>query len=291
MALSPAHKFGQLIGNLMEEVLEPILQRYCDRRQLYLDKKGPRPGVRKGRKLTWQDKYGNEHDLDFVIEKESTVGKRGRPVAFIECAWRRYTKHSRNKAQEIQGALLPIREDNYLDAPFLGAVIAGEFTNPSIEQLKSVGFEVLYIPYCTVVEAFSTGGINTRFDEETSDSAFSACVEAIEKVRATERHVWKQIKEKLVELNGNRITKFTGSLTKTLDRQIQIVFILPLYGNQHRFSEVDEAIDFLAGYSQQEPERNFQLYEVIVRYTNGDNINGQFEEKQRAIDFLNMARV
>ena len=291
MALSPAHKFGQLIGNLMEEVLEPILQTYCDRRQLYLDKKGARPGVRKGRKLTWKDKYGNEHDLDFVIEKESTAAQRGRPVAFIECAWRRYTKHSRNKAQEIQGALLPIRDDNCHDAPFLGAVIAGEFTNPSIEQLQSVGFEVLYIPYYTVVEAFSTGGIDTRFDEETSDSTFSVCVDAIEKVRTTERHVWKQIKEKLVELNENRITKFTGSLTKTLDRQIQIVLILPLYGNQRRFSEVDKAIDFLAGYSQQEPERNFQLYEVIVRYTNGDNINGQFEEKQRAIDFLNMARV
>ena len=290
MATSPAHKFGQLVGNLIEDVLEPVLQEYCDKRQLYLDTKGPRPGVRKGRKLTWKDKYGNEHDLDFVIERGSTAGRRGRPFAFIESAWRRYTKHSRNKAQEIQGAVLPIRDDNHLDAPFLGAVIAGEFTSTSIEQMKSVGFEVLYFPYETVVEAFATAGIDARFDEATSDLAFSACVDQIERAQSGRGTQWQAIKDKLVEINGKRIATFTRSLTKTLDRQIQFVLILPLYGDQRRFEEVDDAIDFLAGYSQKDPDGKFQVYEVLVRYTNGDNIKGQFEEKDRAMDFLRVTR-
>lgn len=111
MAQSPSHKFGQIVGNLLEDILTPVLQKFCHERGLYLDIKGPRPGVRKGRKVTWQDKYGNLHDLDFVIEKDGSPGKRGRPVAFIEAAWRRYTKHSRNKAQEIQGAIL-LRKDH-----------------------------------------------------------------------------------------------------------------------------------------------------------------------------------
>ena len=45
---------------------------------------------------------GNVHDLDYVFEQGGTEATIGQPKAFIEIAWRRYTKHSRNKAQEIQ---------------------------------------------------------------------------------------------------------------------------------------------------------------------------------------------
>jgi hypothetical protein len=83
MATSPSHKFGQLLGDLLEEIMLPQLQDFCKSRGLYLDKKGDRP-ARAGKKLTWLDKYENSHDLDFVIEKDGTEDKIGRPVAFIE---------------------------------------------------------------------------------------------------------------------------------------------------------------------------------------------------------------
>src|SRR3990172_6168045 len=110
MAESPAHKFGQVIGELLETVVLPQLDAFCKNQGLYLDhqKKG-RP-ARTGKKVTWEDQYGNVHDLDFVIERDGTDEKNGRPLAFIETAWRRYIKHSRNKAQEIQGAILPLAE-------------------------------------------------------------------------------------------------------------------------------------------------------------------------------------
>jgi len=104
-----------------------------------------------------------------VIERDGTSGNQGRPVAFIEAAWRRYTKHSKNKAQEIQGAILPIAEKHRWDTPFLGAIIAGEFTGNSISQMESVGFNVLYIPYDTIVDAFSSQNVAVKFDEETED--------------------------------------------------------------------------------------------------------------------------
>lgn len=53
---------------------------------------------------------GNAHDLDFVLERGGSDDKIGMPAAFIETAWRRYTKHYRNNAQEIQGALEPLAE-------------------------------------------------------------------------------------------------------------------------------------------------------------------------------------
>ena len=85
MALSPSHKFGQMIGDVLELTIEPILRDFAKRYGLFLDKKGPRP-ARDGLKVTWKDLNGNKHDLDFVLERDGTPTKRGRPVAFIETA-------------------------------------------------------------------------------------------------------------------------------------------------------------------------------------------------------------
>ena len=54
---------------------------------------------------------------DYVLERGGTDTVRGLPAAFIETAWRRYTKHSRNKAQEIQGAVLALAHAKRLPAP------------------------------------------------------------------------------------------------------------------------------------------------------------------------------
>ncbi len=181
MAASPAHKFGQLIGNLLEELIEPFLATFAGRSGLYLDYQKNSRAARKGKKVTWEDPYGNVHDLDYVLERDGASNAMGTPVAFIEVAWRRYTKHSRNKAQEIQGAILPLAERYQWSNPFLGAVLAGVFTQGSLEQLRSLGFHVLYFPYDTIVAAFAFQSIDVAFDETTPDTAFLRCVRQIEK--------------------------------------------------------------------------------------------------------------
>lgn len=165
----------------------PELLRFCEDRQLYLDRHGIRANARRGKKVTWEDKYGNFHDLDFVIEKDGSEQIRGRPVAFIEAAWRRYTKHSRAKAQEIQGAVLPIAEKHEREAPFLGVVLAGEFTRPSLEQLRSLGFQIVHLPYEDIIKAFQAVGIDARFDEATPSQQFRHCVDLIEALDPTAR--------------------------------------------------------------------------------------------------------
>lgn len=86
MAESPSHRFGQYFGNVLEALFLPELVGFCERHGLYLDRHGARPGVRSGKKATWVDKYGNSHDLDFVIEKDGIATKQGRPLAFVEFA-------------------------------------------------------------------------------------------------------------------------------------------------------------------------------------------------------------
>ncbi|MBN2220043.1 MAG: hypothetical protein JW697_07180 [Kosmotogaceae bacterium] len=287
MAESPAHKFGQIIGNLLEEIIHPFLKKFSDEKGYYLDKAGKRGKARAGRKVTWKDKFGNDHDLDFVLEEGGTEDVRGRPVAFIEAAWRRYTKHSRNKAQEIQGALLPIAENYSWDLPFLGAVIAGVFTEGSIKQLESVGFTVLYFPYDTITAAFVSVGIDTSFDESTPDEDFKSCVDSIEALSGGERN---KLKDKLVELNREAIEVFISKLGGVLSRSIAKVLVCPLYGNSSEFSTVDDAILFLGGDFSVPKADDFRKIEIVVVYTNGDKIEGSFISTKQAVDFLEYAK-
>ncbi|MEZ4662856.1 MAG: hypothetical protein R2911_35355 [Caldilineaceae bacterium] len=180
MAESPSHKLGQIIGNLLEAVMQPLLTDFCAAHDLYLDFQGRKRSIRRGRKVTWIDGYGNKHDLDYVIEKNGRDDWQGDPIAFIEVAWRRYTKHSRNKAQEIQGAILPLAEKYHWAKPFLGVVLAGEFTDGSIEQLGSLGFKVLYFPYDMLLQAFAKEGIILHFDEATADQEFQDAVDILQ---------------------------------------------------------------------------------------------------------------
>jgi hypothetical protein len=169
MAVSYAHRWGQVIGNLFQESLRERLQEVADKHPgLYLDFQGDRP-ARTGKKVTWQDRNGNSHDLDYVLERGGTDEVRGLPAAFIETAWRRYTKHSRNKAQEIQGAVLALAETYSHLRPFLGIVLAGVFTQGSLDQLRSCGFSVAYIPYDAIVRAFASVRIDASFDEDTQE--------------------------------------------------------------------------------------------------------------------------
>lgn len=283
MAESPSHKFGQLIGNLIEAVIEPFLSEFADERNLYLDhQKKPRTS-RKGKKVAWEDPYGNVHDLDYVLERNGSNAATGIPVAFIEVAWRRYTKHSRNKVQEIQGAVLPLAEKFQWSNPFLGAVLAGVFTDGSLEQLRSHGFQVLYFPYETLVAAFAKGRIDIAFDEKTPDTVFRECVE---KIGATSQRTMEKIKKHLLATNAKELDRFVVALNERLDRMIERVLIIPLYGRSNEFVTIDDAIRFLNEHQIYEGSGEFRKYEVLISFSNGDRVEASFKEKGKVKDFL-----
>ncbi len=283
MAESPAHKFGQIIGGLLEGVVRPQLEDFCRKQGLYLDhQKRDRP-ARRGRKVSWEDQFGNTHDLDFVIERNGTDETIGSPVAFIEVAWRRYTKHSRNKAQEIQGAMLPLAEKYKWNNPFLGTVLAGVFTEGSLDQLRSMGFQVLYFPYDTLVVAFQTESIDIGFDESTPDETFRKTAEAIEN---TPPQTMTQIKEHLVDANRQQITAFFDALNRRLGRNVSRVLVIPLYGRINEFATIKDAIQFLDQHRIYEGSGEFRKYEVQVEFSNGDKVQAFLDSKQRVREFL-----
>jgi len=282
MAESFAHKFGQTIGDMLQAAMEPVLADFAGSHRLYLDKKGPRP-ARKELKVTWTDRLGNRHDLDFVLERGGTPDKIGIPVAFIEAAWRRYTKHSRNKAQEIQGAIAPLCETYRQYRPFAGTILGGEFTEGSLRQLRSHGFVVAYFPYKTIVEAFGSVGIKASSDESTSEKEFSRKVAHWTKLPGSKR---SKVGAKLRKLNNREIAEFVEALRRVVTRTVQCVRVLPLHGEMVESTTIQDAINFIGTYREDRASPTLVRYEIQIIYLNGDKVSAEFKVKADAIDFL-----
>jgi len=287
MARSPAHRFGQIIGDMLEEALRMPLQKAAKSHSLYLDWKHNR-SVRSGNKLVkWKDSNGNSHDLDYVLEEGGSETKQGHPKAFIEIAYRRYTKHSRNKAQEIQGAILPLAKKYKDDHPFLGVVLAGVFTGASLTQLESNGFEVLFFPFESIVKSFKSVKIDAFFDESTDGAQIQAKVDAYEALSVNEQ---KKIARSLRKYHKNEITQFIQNLEKSLNRSIEYVILLTLHGERFKFDNLGEAVQEINTYEEDKTVNGFIRYEVTIRYNNHDEIRGSFQTKSEAVHFLNKMR-
>lgn len=282
MAQSPAHKFGQIIGDTLEAGIIPLLEQFARVHDLYFDRKGSR-ACRSGKKCSWIDADGNSHDLDFVLERGGTSENVGTPAAFIEVAWRRYTKHSRNKAQEIQGAIEPLARTYQAVKPFKGVVLAGDFTAASIQQLRSLGFVVLHISYTDVVEAFSRFGIDAAFDEDTPDRAFESKARKFARLSRSRR---SELANALFAARTADVTAFLKALEAAVSRQLDRIIVIALHGSAHESILVEDAIKFVTGYRDNGAKKPLERIEIILRYNNGDEIKGSFQAQNEAVAFL-----
>ena len=221
------------------------------------------------------------------MESGGTPEHLGDPVAFIEIAWRRYTKHSRNKAQEIQGAIEPLAETYYKSLPFKGAVLAGEFTDGALEQLRSLGFNVVHFPYNSILAAFRRVGIDAFTDETTPDNIVLSRIEQWEGLSSRRK---RTVTKTLLESNDTEITEFLAALTDNVSRKIDEVIILPLHGQRFLASSIEDAMKLLDDYDEALAQSRFEKYEIHIRFKNRNEITGRFNDKPSATAFLETYR-
>lgn len=285
MAKSPSHRFGQMIGDLLEATVirycKPIAEEYG----MYLDFKHPRLARKNQNEVKWTDLNGNTHKLDIVIESGGSEKIIGKPRAFIEMAWRRYTKHSKNKAQEISAAIKPLVSRYREHSPFYGAVLAGEFTQNSLNQMKSEGFKLLYFPIDMIEEAFALQGIDAHWEEDTPDRELEERIKQFESLSDIQLEL---IGDKLMSDNMKQWEVFLTSLRNSLDRRIENIYITSLYGNSKMFHNIQDACDYIASdvTDISFTKASFYAYQIIVKYSNGDKIEMQFKEQQDALTSL-----
>lgn len=286
MANSDSHRLGQLIGIMLEKAIEPKLRAILPNNTFYLDTVNTNRNVRrKKKKVSWIDYQGNQHDLDFVIEKNGTADEYGSPKAFIECAWRRYTKHSKNKAQEIQGAILPLSITYQNEKPFLGAILAGDFTAPSLQQLISSGFKVLYITYDEIIKAYATVNLDIAFDETTNLDDLKTKADLVQALNSAELGL---VINKLYEIIDEKLRIFLDNLKVSLSRSIKRIVIQPTFSTALGFNDVEKAKIYLMNFdlTKNPLDLTFESFFIYIEYTNGDNLKAEFKEIADALYFL-----
>ena len=167
---SSGHKLGQLVGDWFEEkVATYLLEQVSIELDLFLDHRFKARSCRK-KKILWQDLDGNNVDYDFVLELYGEDTKQGIPLAFFETFWRRGARHSKDKARDDSGKLLPMRI-TYPTARILGIISAGDFTRPAQELVKSRNIDLFYIPKTCIMEAWKKSGINIDYPDNATEES------------------------------------------------------------------------------------------------------------------------
>ena len=144
----------------------------------------------------------NDVDYDFVLELYGTDKKKGIPVAFFETFWRRGARHSKDKARDDSGKLLPMR-DTYPTARILGIISAGDFTNPAQELVKSRNIDLFYIPKVTILEAWKMSGIEMDYADSASESIKLKIANNAEKMLTKAKK--KEIFQNLISIMGKAV--------------------------------------------------------------------------------------
>jgi hypothetical protein len=279
---SYGHKLGQAVGVLLQNVLKQPLAAFAKANHLYLDSQEPRPGLRSGRKVTWTDNDGNPHDLDYVLEKAGTPDKQGAPVAFIESAWRRYTKHSRNKSGELEGALLPLRE-RYPSTRFLGVIVAGEYSAGGLAQLRSRGIEVLAISFETIEKVFAKNGLSVSYAEKAGPAEKEALAR---KIDALNKDALAKLTDDLWKAIEAEYAGFEDKLKTAVTMLPKRVAILALWGVERVFDSVAEAVRALEGEGVSNEDAAEAGFEVFVEYEGGARSSGRFKTRDETLWYL-----
>lgn len=179
---SSGHKLGQLVGDWFQDFfVKPLLTDVAKELDLFLDYRDcKRNKSVRADKILWADEDGNQVDYDFVMELGGSARKRGIPVAFLECFWRRGSRHSKDKARDDSGKLMPMRA-TYPTARFLGIVASGEFTQPARELVESRKINLLYIPKAKVIESFQKLGLEMDYNDKAKEDVKAGITTAFEK--------------------------------------------------------------------------------------------------------------
>lgn len=284
MAISYSHILGELIGNFFEDTIIQFLNPMISSKGCYLDYRHPRQ-TRDGKKeVLGTDLEGNAHKLDIVIEAGGDDNKIGKPIAFIEIAWRRYVKHSKAKVQEIAGAIMPLVRTYHQHAPFYAAILSGEFTDNAINQLKSQGFYVLYFTYKEMAAIFKTAGISIYWDEDSKESVMKGIAKKIKSLSKTE---YESLQKSFFNLQAQKLQKLADELEKSISRVITQVVVLPIHGTTTSLQSINDAIRYISNYNETNCNASLIRYELKIKYSNGDEIMMTCSNKRNAIQFLN----
>lgn len=281
---SSGHKLGQLVGDWFEQyVAVLLLEKVAHQLGLYLDHRHKKRSCRSG-KIIWSDLDGNNVDYDFVLELGGTDSEIGIPLAFFETFWRRGARHSKDKARDDSGKLMPMRE-TYPTARVLGIIAAGDFTRPAQELVRSRSIDLFYIPKAKITEAWELCGVPMDYDD-SADEVVKAKIADNANEKLTDKKQ-QAICQRLVNIVGK--AAFDSYVQRVVAGVAAVPIeyhITPVYiGKTMMFSSYQDALDYLRDSLEKktvtEPTLAFK-YEVV--FSDGNLFERESLNRDATID-------
>lgn len=259
---SSGHKLGQIVGDWFEEqVAVPLLSSVAKELGLYLDHRFRDRTCRTG-KIIWADLDGNNVDYDFVLELGGNDSTKGVPLAFFETFWRRGARHSKDKARDDSGKLLPMR-DTYPTARVLGIISAGDFTQPAQELVRSRAIDLFYIPKDKICQAWRDCKVPMDYDDSATEAVKAKIADSTDKLLTPRKKA--QIRKRLIAIVGEPVLDsytqriVAGVAAVPIEFRITPVFI----GEQIVFRNHADAEKFL---KQQHVHAAYDSMKQLFRY-------------------------
>ncbi|GHV78168.1 hypothetical protein AGMMS49942_29890 [Spirochaetia bacterium] len=178
---------------------------------------------------------------------------------------------------------MPLFDKYKKENPFIGVILAGEFTNNSLMQLKSLGFSILYFSYEKIINAFRSMGIEVYFEENTEETQFAKQIELWDNLTENGK---VNVYTAITEQNPLEINQFISELETKISRKIIRIHIWMMFGKQYIFDTIEKAKEFIVSVDIDGISPRFSQYEAEIEYSNGDIIKVAYHNQNDMLSFL-----
>lgn len=236
---------GEAIGSHMEIAVQKAISEFIrDYDCFFITDYGINPRTGRKKQLKLSDQFDNEYSIDGLI-----INDKGHPLALLESKYIRYKKHNRDKGSWICNTHSAIRK-KYKSIRSSIAVLAGNWSRPSLEMLLSYNVQVFLIPFDSICNLLDNYGIDFRWEENDDEKAqiawetYNALSDA-QKESIGEQMV-SQIKESLFEY-------LRGILDDTIIRKIVRVLVEFETNKGERavysFANIEDALEYIRSFN------------------------------------------
>lgn len=192
----------------------------------------------------------NKYQIDLVVRDGSN-----KPVVLVETKYIRYKKHNRDKGSWLCTAHYNLKK-SHPSIRKLTAVLAGNWSAPSLEMMRSFGIEIIRIPFDHFVGVLRSYGVEFDWPENDKETPRRA-LEAFESLPAdTRREMGDRLVEGIIDRLRADVIRILTSDTSIERRVSNVEVLLRTELNESillEFKSVSDAIAHLARLTADRP--------------------------------------
>lgn len=231
MPTNAASAFGEEIGKLFEDAILKGLSSDVKARNCSIKPAKMKNGT------------GNVYQIDAVV-----FDKNSNPLIIIDPKYIRYTKHNRDKGSWLCVAHYNLRKTFPTIRKSI-SILAGRWSKPSIELIKSFGVEVLEVPFSSFVTALKLKGIDFDWAESDRKASKKAWDKFCLLTHKQKIQIMDNITSEMIKLLRKEVIRVLDTDVSTISQRVkQVEILLKTDRNEmllSTFKSVPQALGYL----------------------------------------------